>query len=191
MPTECAKEKRRQSAASPSTVKNREKIVYVLVDPDHWQEGELQPQAFSKSQLAKGQLSVCRPLYCTKEEVLSQVVSPLISKKPFRRLVGCLEASVAQVRGILLEDPPKRAICVVDDGLPLYPAHAVLGFSEITFTSRFWEKNCRIAIRSNLALAFGVQGGPTDLPRSFPRHHAMVKLARAVSRIASYWLEKR
>lgn len=169
MNADCVAELTQQRAASPGVVKADEKLAYILLDPDQWKEGRLTNAAFSKTRLKAGDLSVARASYCSVEQVEEHVVKPQLDRDPGRKLVGAFLARCADIRDIKAQQPPARAICVVDDGSDELPGHALLGYSEATKAQGFWERNRREAIRANLTLAFGAEGGPLLLTQCFRR----------------------
>lgn len=166
--TFCLKEQAKQSPYSPCPVTDDETIVYVLLDPTQWKDGQLTASAFSKSSLKKGDLSVCRARYSSANEAEQKIVMPQLQRHPDWMLVGALHATCRDIRAIQAVDPPVRAFCVIDDGLPDYPAHAHLGFSEATTAKGFWgNRNVREAIRANLVDVFRRNGGPHTLEECF------------------------
>jgi hypothetical protein len=163
----CPKELTKQKQASPGVVESSETLVYMLLNPDHWENGKLKKAAFSKSKLKEGDLSVCRADYCTADGAYEHAVKPQLERNPARQFVGALRALCADIRGIAVDDPPKQAICVIDDGLDSYPAHALLAYSDATKSEKFWLRNNQEAVRANLTLVFGINGGPLPLRDCF------------------------
>jgi hypothetical protein len=157
----CPKECSQQQPHSPGVVLADEPIVYILLQPDHWAEGLLTAAAFAKSRLSSGTLSVCRAARCTADEANASIVQPQLQKDSRRVLVGALRARCSDIREIKVE--AQRAVCVIDDGLANFPAHAVLAYSEATKQEKFWERNQRSAVRAELARVFGLPPGPLSL----------------------------
>lgn len=58
-------------------------------------------------------------------------------------------------------------MCVIDDGLPEFPAHAVLGYSENTKQPKFWQRNNRTVVRGELTRVFNLSGGLVPLEKCF------------------------
>jgi len=146
----CEGERQRQSDHSPSVVADGETVAYVLVQPDYYDGLKLLAQAFSTSKMTEGNFSVYRPEHCTVENVIAQVVVPLHARNEERLFPGCISAICRDIRAITQDD--RRAVCVLDDGLPDFPAHATLGFSEYV---RAQTRSVKIAVRANLCRVFG------------------------------------
>ena len=156
MPDVCPKERTQQSIYSPSTVANDEPILKVILDPTHYENGRIKKAAFPKNQLDAETLSVCRASYSSPEEINDQVVAPMMARNPRKSFVGVLRAVCREIRALVIEPEAVRVICVIDDGLEHYRAHAHLGFSGTTRVEGFWAvPNRKEAVRANLARAFG------------------------------------
>jgi hypothetical protein len=161
MTADCPKELEQQSPHHCyGTVQDDEPIVYVLVEPDHYRDGDLQKNAFSHRSLKTGELSVCRARYSSRRELQHEVVDKLLQGEPpqggRRRFVGLFQAMCWEIRRISVEYPKQnRAICVIDDGQPSFQAHAHLSYSSFAREKNYWEKNNRQAVRANLIEAFG------------------------------------
>jgi hypothetical protein len=158
---ECPKEAVQQSSLSPGLVSDDEPIVYILVDPLTVMNGSV--KEFSKSQLKRGDLSVCRAKHCTTSEAERAIVQPLLSK-PGRSFEGALWMPCQRIRSITLGESRVGAFCVIDDGLQDYRAHAVLAFSTPQDEKL---RNEREAARGNLKDLFrenGVQPRLADCP---------------------------
>jgi hypothetical protein len=139
------------------TVRDDEPIVYVLVEPDHFRNGELQNAAFSHTKLKSGTLSVCRAAFSSHAEVQREVIDKLLtSSGGSRRFVGLFRAICRDIRDIALVYPKlSRAVCVIDDGQPNYRAHAHLSYSAFAEEKDYWVRNSRQAVRANVIAAFG------------------------------------
>lgn len=157
----CPKECSQQQPHSPGVVRADEPIIYILLQPDHWAEGELTAAAFAKSRLSSGTLSVCRAAHCTAAEAHASIVKPQLQRDSRRVLVGALRARCSDIRDISVE--AHRAVCVIDDGQADFPAHAVLAYSEATKQEKFWDRNQRSAVRAELTRVFGLPPGPLSL----------------------------
>jgi hypothetical protein len=160
MNVDCPKELAQQSPHHLyGTVQDDEPIVYVLVDPDHYKNGELQKAAFSQTRLKEGTLSVCRAQHSSRIEIQREIIDKLLKGTPApgrRKFVGLFRAICRDIRSITLEYPRRnRAICVIDDGQPNYKAHAHLSYSAIAGEKDYWARNSRQAVRANLIDAFG------------------------------------
>jgi hypothetical protein len=147
---ECETEDSQQSAYSPGTVSDGETIVYALIEPL-----TSSVKLFSKSQLQRGELSVCRADFCTGEEAHASIVKPLLEKVVDRIDNGFLYALCSEIRSIPLGDSSYGAFCVVDDGLVDYAAHAHLGYS---IPPEEKLRNFREAARGNLLKIFQKRG---------------------------------
>jgi len=161
----CPGETIRQSEYSPGVVGDDETIVYVLFDPEQWQDGQLSVGAFTNEDLKKTRLSVARREYTTEAVAKAQVVGPRVAGG--QKFVGGLRAKCVELRRLSSEDG-SRLFCVLDDGLPGHPGHAVIGYSEAKRDQYFAQRNPksdRVAIRQKLAVAFGVT--PLSLSDSF------------------------
>lgn len=152
----CERETQQQREHSPGLVQEAERVAYVLLDPLQWQNGDLSPLAFRKSDLSESRLSIYRADFCTAEQAYDHVVAPQLQRNPTRRLVGCLMAICAAIRA-LSDTGGNRTICVIDEGEPDFAAHAVLGFS--TFVR---SKSEQIAAQGNLSRLFQ-KGGQTQV----------------------------
>ncbi|SFQ13904.1 hypothetical protein [Tranquillimonas alkanivorans] len=156
----CECEKNQQSAHSPGLVLDEEEIIYCLIHPDLFDaaSGELKNKAFSKSILKKSELSVVRKPYSSEADTKANVVDPQVQRNPSRRFCGALTAPTKAIRALAGSSP--QDVCVADDGLPGFPAHAHLGFSEEVAAQ---SKSVLEAVRSNLIDVFNAGGGPRDL----------------------------
>lgn len=159
----CPKEQIQQKRESPGQIGSDESIVYILLQPDHWQQGGLSAAAFSKSKLKAGDLSVCRGQYCTDKQAAEHIVAPQIAKNSRRTLVGAFRAQCSEIRAIEAQNPKVRVICVIDDGTAAFPAHALLAYSELTKGKEFWQRNEQTAVRGELTRVFNAAGGPLNL----------------------------
>jgi hypothetical protein len=141
----CKEEEISQSEFSPGIVEDYEKILYVLIDPLQYQNGEIKPTAFSKSKLQVGKLSVVRVDHSSTNEVKSKVIEPQLEKGAQkgenRQFVGCLTAIARSIREV--------DISIIDQALSDFPAHAHLKFS-----AAISDKNQQVAARQNLILVF-------------------------------------
>jgi hypothetical protein len=184
----CPRERAQQSPYSPGLISPSEAIVYVLLDPDHWTNGALAPAAFSKSKLAADDLSVCRNRYASAAQTYKHVVAPQIKKDPRRRVVGAVKARCGDIRDITVGNGTnERFICVIDDGLIGYPAHAVLGYSENTKQPKFWQRNSRTAVRGELTRVFNLGGGLASLEQCFDAGYVAVWFRLLSHRLKATW----
>jgi len=148
----CQKEKVQQKIYSPVAphseyiVGDHEIILYVLYEPKTY--NKISGALFSKSDLKKGTLSVCRKNFSTKEEVFRQVINPLMCREG-TFFIGCIMTPCQLIRGIE-NSLSERLFCVIDDGEEFYSAHAHLGFSEVIWGAQ----NDRTAARGELRNAF-------------------------------------
>lgn len=167
--SQCLREQSRQSQYSPCVVADEEWIVYVLLDPPLWKNGDLVAGAFSKSRLDAGDLSVCRAAYSSAEDAYKNIVEPQLARHQGEwTLVGAFRALCRDIRGLFTDHPPVRVVCVVDDGLEAFPAHAHLAYSDATRAKGFWNnRNQRQAVRANLIQVFRANGGPHTLEDCF------------------------
>ncbi|RWE78781.1 hypothetical protein [Mesorhizobium sp.] len=147
----------KQSPFSSGVVKNREPIVYALIDPDQIQRGTI--QAISKSRLKKSDLSVCRAQETTAQEAWKNIVVGQLENIPTRIDEGYAWARASEIRNLKLARPNIGAFCVIDDGLKHFGSHAVLGFSPAPqgFDSNTIA-NDREAARGNLLRLFQRRG---------------------------------
>ncbi|GAB1828275.1 hypothetical protein MyNCGM70_11440 [Achromobacter xylosoxidans] len=170
-PGECAP----QHKSSPGVIEHDELILFVLVNPTTYKNGDLSAGCFSDSQLKKGVQSVCRIRHTTAEEIDRCVVAHLI-KKEGRELHGSAAATAGEIRAI--RGPGGgQAFCVVDDPLhdeyndpsrpdvkfEVFLAHAHLGFSAKTLSDESWNKNTRVALMATLASTFKTRGCPIPI----------------------------
>ena len=159
----CDCERVLQSEHSPGLVRDDEKIVYCLIDPDLISRDTLtlKNKAFSKSELRRTELSVVRKSYSSVGEVRAKVIALQVARNPHRRFCGvlfCRSANIRAVSGITTQD-----ICVADAGLEGFASHAHLGFCEQVAGK---SKSVQEAVRSNLVAAFQ-EGGVQDLEALF------------------------
>ena len=161
----CPKELKQQSVYSPDVVHDNEAILYVLLDPIQWKDGQLTYGAFSKSKLKDGSLSVSRAQYSSEDMLQERVIQPQLNRNKKRKLIGVLRALCEEIRRITGDNTPCRIFCVNDDGTENDQAHAVIAYSELTKEEGFWQKNNREAIRANLIEAF--RGNPMSLADAF------------------------
>jgi hypothetical protein len=141
-------------------------------------EGKEGLRVFENGKLAKKELSVCRAEHCSFDEMMAAVVNPQLLSKPARRFQGFYYARSDEIRAIMAqlrteENKPALdevgAFCVIDDGLPEYPAHAVLGYAKPD--PDFWSKNDKQAARANLFDVMrrrGIYQYPGDVPFTTP-----------------------
>ena len=153
----CECEDSQQSVHSPGVVANEEPIIFVLTDPLTIEHGSVKD--FSKSELKKKRLSICRSKYSTSEQLKEQVVDVLLVGSSRRTHVGALWAECHEIRAVCLGASEVGAFCVIDDGLEDYKAHGVLGYSDANLSLR----NEREAARGNLKELF-VRRGVLSLP---------------------------
>lgn len=144
---------------SPDIVNDNEVIGYVLINPDHWEDGVLSSAAFSKSKLKAGSLSVSRIDHTSAEDIQNNIIKPYIQKNPQRAFVGILVARCSKIRALKAVYPQNsRAICVIDDGNENDPAHAHLSFSDHSKENGYWNRNDRMTIRASLKEVFQKRG---------------------------------
>lgn len=155
----CPKEITRQKESSPSVVGDKEALLYVLMDPEHWDPRlrRLKNYAFSKSTLMNGELSVCREGHSSPREVCQKIIRPLRVKNPARKFVGLLRAICGDVRALMIVPSNVRVFCVVDDGMPDFRSHALIGFSE-SAKGMIGDPNWKVAARANLIRVFQING---------------------------------
>ncbi|GLI23426.1 hypothetical protein GGQ86_003039 [Xanthobacter flavus] len=156
----CPKEAQTQSEHSPCVVEGHERILYVLLDPDDINDGQIAATAFKKSDLKSCSLSVCRVEYSESSEVFDRIVNPKLEKNSERQLVGGFSVICSRIRDLAIDG--RRTFCVIDDGLEDYCAHAVIGFSDVTKEKDYWQKNNREKARADLVYLFE-SGGIVDL----------------------------
>ena len=125
-------------------------IVYALVNPLTVTEegGILSITNISNGRLKAGDVSVCRAQHCTGEEAKAAIIGKM---KAEYKDCGFLAALCSEIRAIVLGDGITRGICVDDDGLPDFPAHAHLGYSA-PYDRHL--RNGQQASRANLLYAF-------------------------------------
>jgi hypothetical protein len=154
---ECDKELSKQSDHSPSTVADGEILVYALINPLNVtnEDGTIKVAAFSKSGLKRGDLSVCRASLITGADAKAKTVDIIVAKQPGRSDSGYLVAKCGDVRAIKLGETAVRAICVNDDGLEDFQAHAHLAYSN---PQEEKMRNHREAARAELTTLFQVNG---------------------------------
>ena len=155
---ECPKELESQHHASPGVVEDDEVIIYVLIDPDLYENGSLKKSAFSKSTLKKKELSVCRGHHSAAAEAKEKIFEPQAIKQPERKLIGAYNTVCSSIRGLLICDTESRAICVIDDASDDFVGHAHLGFSDAFFNEELNLRNHFVATRSNLVRIFEQNG---------------------------------
>jgi hypothetical protein len=153
----CDGELQQQSQYSPGVVLHEEDVAYVVLEPEHWSEGNLTLAAFAKSKLEEG-LSVYRPAHCTALAAHGHIVSGALARDPSKSLVGCLATTCSEIRDLSVLG--ERSICVIDDGEAAFPAHASLTFSQAI---RIATKSIKVAARGDLVLAFTRRGPPIAL----------------------------
>lgn len=153
MRCECRTESDVQSPHSPGLVRNEEQIVYALVSPLTGSFKDV-----SQSQLKAGTVSVCRADHCAGRVAKRHVVDVLLEKDSTRSDDGYLYATCADIRDLRLGESDVGAFCVVDDGLPHYPAHAHLGYSQPADDKL---RNHRAAARGNLLKLLNENGVQT------------------------------
>jgi len=161
MSKDCPCESTKQSKSSPSKVSNSETLLYVLIEPHNYEENGISARAFSRSELAKSQVSVSRKNYTTPKILKEEVIDALLQKDQRRKFTGILQAKCLEVRKLKTDEPKnKRVFCVLDDGTPKNIGHAHVGFSEITKqqTKSYWT-----AYRENLILLFGKERSIDDV----------------------------
>ncbi len=165
----CPEEQNKQKAESPDIVGGDEPIVYVLIQPV---SANVHPTSgiplayFKNDRLKSGQLSVCRGLYSSYEELQQKVVRPQLSSDPSRKHAGYVWALCCEVRSIMAapqnpdKEPTQRsdvgAFCVIDDGLTGFHAHARMGYCAPG--ADFWSKNDRTKARGDLSIVFDARG---------------------------------
>lgn len=162
MSSACPQELEKQSSYSPSTVNSDEPIVFVLLDPDHWQNERLAKGAFSMRKLKASGVSICRANYTNATTAFSNIVKPQLNRSPDRRLIGALRTICRDVRTIRASVDSVQVVCVVDDGTLKDPAHALLKLSEATKDLGFWDRNKKETVRAELARIFGNKRDFTD-----------------------------
>jgi hypothetical protein len=72
----CPRELTQQSAFSPGPVEDREAILYALLEPRLFHHGQVTNEAFAKSKLRAGSLSVARRTYSSPAELQRSVIDP-------------------------------------------------------------------------------------------------------------------
>ncbi|RVA87948.1 hypothetical protein, partial [Mesorhizobium sp. M7A.F.Ca.CA.004.02.1.1] len=97
---ECPKELTKQSPFSSGVVKNREPIVYALIDPDQIESGSI--KAIPKERLKKAELSVCRAWEATAVEAWENIMQGQLAKNHQRKDAGYIWASAGEIRKIRL-----------------------------------------------------------------------------------------
>ncbi|MDG4885348.1 hypothetical protein [Mesorhizobium sp. WSM4884] len=135
--------------------------MYAMIEPVQFENGSL--KAIPKDKLRKSDLSVCRGNYGHGEAARRNIVVPQIAKDPSKIDRGYVWATAREIRDIQLGNMKSGAICVVDDGLKNFRAHAVLGYAEAPDGMK--EKdlaNFRLAARGDLLKLFEKRGPPRD-----------------------------
>lgn len=176
MSADCPKECVQQKPDSPGPVGSSEVLIYIILDPDQWEDGQLSTAAFEHERLRKPDdgISVQRAAYSSPELVTRNVVGPQLAKKPpkkqERTFVGAIFARCADIRELRLDTQEKqRAICVIDDGTHDDPAHALLSYSESAkaLTKGEEGRSQKLAIRRNLISKFRGVKNPLHLEAVF------------------------
>lgn len=151
----CELERRQQKWLSPCVVGDDETILYVILDPRQIQNGALTPTAFSKDDLKKRNLSVCRADYSSADQVFRSIVAPSVKKG--QNFVGVVSAKCKDIRAMRTAQY-RQQICVIDDGIPNNIAHATLGYHCAIERAKNGapDANARIAARANLLRLFNL-----------------------------------
>ena len=188
----CPNEDTQQTTESPGIVELGESIVFACIHPETAPERGV--AMLPKEKLKKTDLSVCRGAYSSHDDLLEHVVKPQLSKKPERIYKGYYWVVCKEIRDIIAvqkkenSDKTAGAFCVVDDALPDYTAHAVIGFSRPS--DNFWSKHDREAARGDLLIAVqcrGLHGPPDQLAQECPgltnRHQGKPNIGTVVEAV--------
>ena len=183
MTCNCATEEQQQTPKEIhqfGPVKSNEIALIAGIHPLNCRDGELQPGAFDHKQLKRAEpmqnVSCCRRDHSSPEEVISQIVEPLRTKQSDRRLENVYLAVAEKIRDIQVEGTEVAAFCVIDCGLPEFPSHAAISYSDrIRGDDKFWEKatqkndgrSVKIAAIAELTNLF--REGVCKLDEAFPR----------------------
>lgn len=152
---QCPNERSQQSTYSPGVVTCGEPIVYALIEPDNYRDGSA--QAFSKSRLKQGQLSVCRSAHARLEDARQAILDGMLAKDPNRSDRGIMWAPSDDIRMLRWPGTDEQAICLVDHGFKDYRAHAHIGLSNPSDPN---TRNGFEAVRGQLLSVFRKNGCP-------------------------------
>jgi hypothetical protein len=160
----CACEQQQQSPYSPSSVKDCEVLIYCLIQTDLYDpvRKKLKNMAFSKTKLRETKLSIVRRKFASEDILKEVVISPQLKNDPKREFCGVIIADCREIR--CLSNITTRDVCVVDDGMPNFQAHAHLGYSEAVSQQ---SKSTQVAVRANLIAIFERNGIITDINSLF------------------------
>lgn len=134
----CECELHLQSAYSPCVVGDDEVLIWAVMTPRCARldiDGKVTIKDFYtnkslKKNLENAEFSISRKTHLNGSLTYDIVVVPQISKlNSEAKCHGYLEFDCAAIRNIKAFEPPVRCICVIDDGLEHFPAHAVLSIN--------------------------------------------------------------
>lgn len=111
-------------AHSPGPVQDQETLLRIIIEPDHINEGRIQPSAVQLRDLTQRGLSVHRREYTTEQEVrtAAQTLADRTTAAGRRRLEGLASFTAGAVRDI--RNLERQAFVVIDTALPDNMAHA-------------------------------------------------------------------
>ena len=111
-------------ALSPGPVQDQETLLRIIIEPDHINEGRIQPSAVQLRDLTQRGLSVHRREYTTEQEIrtAAQALADRTTAAGRRRLEGLASFTAGVVRDI--RNLERQAFVVIDTALPNNMAHA-------------------------------------------------------------------
>ena len=156
---------------SPGLVQGQELIVWLLFDPDNFENGKLTPSAVSKLKKRDG-ASTARRDHVTAADAQKHIVDSRLSKNATLSFVGAVMAQADEIRSCGSTLKVTRLFCVYDDpDLPNIPGHSTIRFSDLTRDGKFWDpkkgKNNASAVLGDLLLLFEKRGSPLTLAQAF------------------------
>ena len=157
---ECPRELTKQSQHSPDppgVVVDDEFVAKLVIAPQHIEPGtgQVRNALIQKDELERQGTSVVRLQFSSEQEV-GELAQKLTSRDARKSFCGIIKAAVSRIRE-LRSSEGTRTFCVIDDGLPGQPSHALI-FS----SSALNGPNVRRA-REDLLQLFGSQArAPVD-----------------------------
>lgn len=162
---ECADEAT-EKPNSPGPVLDHETIVWVIFDPDNFQDGEI-VGGISTKRLKKADFSVIRAEHTPLETAQVAVIDQRTGKDGGPSFVGVVTARCDEIRNVMRAPDDKRMFCVVDDPIVEddFLGHALIRFSDATKPEGYWAKkaNNAAAAVGNLLQLFSKTGAPLAL----------------------------
>jgi hypothetical protein len=162
-------EEQTPKVGSPGVVLNDETIVRFLFDPEDFKDGAIQPGSLGVKRLKKSEFSIARPKHTSLKTVQEQVIDKRTGPGLTLTFVGAIKAQCVAIRSLMATSPSNRIFCVVDDPLPDFVGHGIIGFSEITRQKNYWasKNNDAAAALGNLCLEFEKAGAPLAVEDCF------------------------